>query len=207
MKDYPSIPASTGQKFRAIPDCHVFCKLDGSSMRSEWSKKRGWYKHGKRKGLIDHSNPHLIQVPDLFEATMAEHLARIAVNNHWKHLVVFYEFWGTNSIAGLHYEEDPKFLSLFDAAADKKGIMGPRDFRRRFEGQVETARYVGKLNWTRAYVNLVRKGQVDCAFEGVVGKRSDGPHKVVRAKAKTQAWIDKVLEIHGKDVGEKLVNS
>ncbi len=175
-------------------------------MRSEWSKKSGWYKHGKRKGLIDHSNPHLLQVPDLFMATMAEGLERVARNNHWKHLVVFYEFGGAQSIAGLHTEGDPKFLTLFDAAADKKGIIGPKDFRRRFEGHVETAGLVEITNWTRGYVERVRKGEVDCAFEGVVGKAGD-KHKLVRAKAKTQAWIDKVIEIHGHEAGKKIVNS
>lgn len=176
-------------------------------MRSEWSKKRGWYKHGKRKGLIDHSNPHLVQVPEIFMDEMAENLERVAVNNHWKHLVVFYEFWGVKSIAGLHFEDDPKFLSLFDAAADKKGIVGPKEFRRRFEGHVETARFIDIINWTRGYVDKVRKGQVDCAFEGVVGKMMENKHKIIRSKAKTQAWIDKVIEIHGKDDGKKLVNS
>jgi hypothetical protein len=208
MKDYPSIPASTGNKFREMDSCYVFDKLDGSSMRSEWSKKRGWYKHGKRKGLIDHSNPHLLEVPELFERTLAEDLARLARDNHWQHMVVFYEFWGDQSVAGLHFEGDPKRLTLFDAAVDKKGILPPREFLKRFDNYVPTATFLGRYHWSRDFVQRVRRGEVEgVTFEGVVGKAADGPHRIVRSKAKTQAWIDKVLEIHGKDAGEKLVNS
>lgn len=207
MKDYPSIPSSSGTKFRVIDKCYVFDKLDGSSMRSEWSKKRGWYKHGKRKGLIDHSNPHLLEVPELFERALAEPLARIARDNHWQHLVVFYEFWGDRSIAGLHFEDDPKRLTLFDAAADKKGIIQPKEFLRRFDNYVPTARFIRRVQWTRDYVRRVREGEIDCTFEGVVGKASDGPRHIIRAKAKTQAWIDKVMELHGKEAGQKLVES
>ena len=201
MKDYPSIPGSRGNAFREIKNCYVFNKIDGSSMRSEWSKKSGWYKHGKRKGLIDDSNPHLVTVPALFMETLADQLTRIAKDNHWKHLVVFYEFWGAQSFAGLHEEDDPKFLTVFDIAADKKGILGPKEFRRRIEGNVETPKCIEICNWTRGYVDRVRKGQVECAFEGVVGKAGSGH------KAKTQAWVDKVLEIHGAEAGQKIVNS
>lgn len=207
MKDYPSIPSSRGTRFRELYGCHVFDKLDGSSMRSEWSKKRGWYKHGKRKGLIDHTNPHLLEVPELFERTLAEPLTRLARDNRWQHLVVFYEFWGDQSIAGLHFAGDPKRLTLFDAAADKKGILHPREFLRRFNNYVPTAEYMGRVHWTRDYVERVRRGEVECTFEGVVGKVSDGKYKIVRAKAKTQAWIDKVIELHGAQEGQKLVDS
>ena len=206
MKDYPSISSSVGTNFREIHNCYVFNKIDGSSMRSEWSKKRGWYKHGKRKGLVDDSNEHLVVVPDLFMETMATDLERVATNNHWKQLVVFYEFWGVKSIAGLHYEDDPKFLTLFDATADKKGFLGPKEFRKRFEGHVETPKMIEIVNWTRGYVQRVRDGDVDCAFEGVVGKAGTG-HDIIRAKAKTQAWVNKVVEIHGQEAGRKIIHS
>jgi len=55
MKDYPHIPRSRGQSFRAIPDATVFDKLDGSQIRVEWSGKRGieWNKFGTRDQLLD----------------------------------------------------------------------------------------------------------------------------------------------------------
>ncbi len=124
MKDYPSIPSAIGQQFREIPRAQIFDKLDGSSMRAEWNRKQGWYKHGKRSGLTDDSNPHLVAVPAVFMAAMSETLAKIAVDSRWDAVVVFYEFWGCKSIAGLHFSGDPKFVTLFDAAPYKS----PRSF-------------------------------------------------------------------------------
>lgn len=176
-------------------------------MRSEWTKKRGWYKHGRRRGLLDDSNPHLVVVPEMFERSFAEPLARIAVKKKWQHLIVFYEFWGDQSIAGLHYQDDAKHLTLFDAAANKKGILGPKEFRKVFADSVETARFLGLHNFTRGFAKRVRAGEVEgITFEGVVAKGGEG-HTLVRAKAKTQAWIDKVLAIHGKEKGQRLIES
>ncbi len=206
MKEYPQIPASTGTQFREIPGAWIFDKLDGSNMRSEWSKKRGWYKHGKRSGLVDDSNPHLAKAPELFMATLAEPLAKIAKDNRWQSLVVFYEFWGKKSIAGLHYDGDEKFLTLFDAAADKRGILIPQDFRKYFEGKVSTPSCLGNENWTRGYVERVYRGEIEgITFEGVVAKVGTR-HDIVRAKAKTKAWIDKVHEVYGASA-ERIINS
>jgi hypothetical protein len=209
MKDYPSIARATGQNFREIPNAHIFDKLDGSSMRSEWNRKQGWYKHGRRRGLLDDSNPHLSKVPDIFHETIAPDITKIARDSGWEHLIIFYEFWGAQSVAGLHVEGDPKFLTLFDACVDKKGFLGPVDFRRTFEDKLicPTARCLGQVNWTRGYVDLVRQGVIEgITFEGVVAKAGT-KHDIVRAKAKTQAWIDKVIEVHGEVAGRKLVES
>jgi hypothetical protein len=206
MKDYPSIPQSIGQKFVEIPNAYVFDKLDGSSMRSEWAKGRGWYKHGKRQGLVDDSNPFLAQVPVLFDEFLYDSLERIAVNRKWKHLIVFYEFWGDKSFAGRHYENDEYHLTVFDAAADKKGIMGPEDFRFTFEGQVETPACLGRFNWTRGFVQRVHDGEIEgITFEGVVGKLGTR-HDIVRAKAKTKAWLDKVKALYGAQA-DRIINS
>ena len=200
MKPYPSIPRRF-QEFKA----HVFDKVDGSSLRSEWNKNSGWYKHGKRKGLIDSTNPHLEEaMPEIFNLLLAEPLSKLATDKKWKSLIVFYEFWGEQSVAGLHYTGDTKYLTLFDASIDKKGIIGPKRFRQIFEDVVPTARFLGIHNWTHGFVQRVRDydGNPDdeilngITFEGVVGKAGDR-HDIVRAKAKTQMWIDKVKEIHG----------
>lgn len=209
MKDYPSIPRSSGQTFQEIPNALIFDKLDGSNMRSEWSRKQGWYKHGKRNGLIDDSNPHLVIVPELFMQRLAEPLARIAHDNRWQSLIVYYEFWGTKSVAGQHFDEPltHKFLTVFDAVPDKKGFLGPVDFRRLFEDNVSCARYLGTYNFTRGFVDRVRTGEFEGpTFEGVVAKAGSG-HKIVRGKAKTQKWIDRVIEIHGAEAAKRLIES
>jgi hypothetical protein len=207
VKDYPSVSSSYGQSFFEIERAEVFDKLDGSSMRAEWNRKRGWYKHGKRHGLIDSTNPHLLAAPDVFMATMGEQIAKIATDSRWETLVVFYEFWGTRSIAGLHFTGDTFNATLFDAAPHKQGIMLPKDFRKTFEDKVPTAKHLGTIHWTRGFVDRVRQGEVEgITFEGVVGKAGT-KHDIIRAKAKTQRWIDRVIEVHGELSAAKIIAS
>ena len=207
MKDYPSIPYSgIGQKFREIPNAVVTDKADGSSCRSEYGKKQGWYKHGKRNGLLDDSNPHLVVVPELFMNTLAEPLERIARDNKWQAMVAFYEFWGVKSFAGQHEMGDPKFLSLFDVSVDKKGFLSPQEFLKVFEGKVLTTAYLGTFNWTHGFVQRVFNGELQgVTFEGVVGKAGER-HGIVRAKAKTRAWIERVRALYGNRA-ESILNS
>lgn len=49
MKHYPTIPKTVIHDV----DVHVFDKLDGSNIRAEWNPKKGFYKFGSRKQLID----------------------------------------------------------------------------------------------------------------------------------------------------------
>ncbi len=59
----------------------------------------------------------------------------------------------------------------------------------------------------RGYVDLVRKGVIDgITHEGVVAKAGE-KHDIVRAKAKTQRWIDAVIAAHGELAGKKLIES
>ena len=129
MKDYPSIDAT----IRGGP-CYVFGKYDGSSLRSEWDPKKGFWKHGKRNGLLDHSNPHLLKGPDLFREKYEEPLSRIFRAERWRKVVVFYELWGPQSFAGYHVEGDAHTVTLFDVAVDNRGIMFPNEFVRTFRG-------------------------------------------------------------------------
>jgi len=121
-------------------------------------------------------------------------------------LTVFVEFFGEKSFAGEHVPGDPKKLVLFDAAPNKGDLLGPKTFVKLF-GHLPTPRFLGRMNWTRGLVERVRLGQVDgITFEGAVGKaeiRGD----LVMAKAKTQAWIDRVMEKYGIEKGRKVVES
>lgn len=63
------------------------------------------------------------------------------------------------------------------------------------------------MNWTRGYIDLVRQGQIEgVTSEGVVAKLATRG-EIIRAKAKTQVWIDRVLAAHGETEGRKLVES
>jgi hypothetical protein len=201
--EYPSIDRT----FQEIPHAHVFDKIDGSSMRSEYSRKRGFYKHGRRYGLLDGASPALEVVPDLFERTLRESLERLARDNRWDNLVVFYEFYGVKSLSGLHVEGDPKFLSVFDASLDRETILPPDEFRKLFEGEVPTPRFLGRFNWTRGFIDTVWRGEVEgVTFEGVVGK-GHTKRGILRGKAKTKAWIDQIHARFSPTEAKKIVES
>jgi hypothetical protein len=206
VKPYPSIARSTGQKFQEF-DAYVFDKLDGSNLRFEWTRKAGWNKFGTRTRLFDHTDPDFgIAIP-LFLRFWQDELTKIAREQRWNHLIVFMEFWGDRSFAGKHDPSDGKRLTLFDACPDKKGILGPKEFLSIF-GKCHIPKFFGLFKWTRGFVDRVRQGlePTGMTFEGVVGKAGSG-HKLIMAKAKTQAWIDKVVSQYGEVEGRKLVES
>lgn len=208
MKPYPSIQSSIGQKFQEF-DAYVFDKLDGSNLRFEWTRKARWSKFGTRNRLFDHTDPDFGLAIPLFLTGYQEDLTRVAVDNRWDHLIVYMEFWGPNSFAGKHDRDDVKTLTLFDACPNKKGLLGPREFLNLF-GHLRTARLLGIQKWTRGFVDRIRTGNDELSskitFEGVVGKSGSG-HKLIMAKAKTQAWVDKVLSQYGLVEGKKIVDS
>lgn len=211
MKLYPSISASTGQSFREF-DAYVFDKIDGSNLRFEWSRKRGWYKFGTRHRLFDHTDEVFGGAVETFNKTLSDPIASVAKKKGWDSCVAFAEFWGSNSFAGEHLINDHKILTLFDVAVHKVGLLGPREYLDLFGDLASsgvhymTAKFLGKHKWTRGFVEQVRLDQIPgITFEGVVGKTMDG-RRLIMAKAKTQVWLDKVKEKFGANA-EKVLNS
>lgn len=205
MKPYPSISRSTGQHFREF-EAYVFDKLDGSNIRVEWSRKRGWNKFGTRTRLLDETDTTFGEVIPLFKNTIADSIEQVIKNEHFDQVTIFMEFWGKQSFAGQHVTGDPKYLTLFDINVYKKGILGPKKFLDLFGNLNCVPKFLGRHNWTRGFVERIRIGDVqDITFEGVVGKAGDN-HDLIMAKAKSQAWIDKVTAQYGDDAS-KIINS
>ena len=205
MKTYPSI----GRQVRGRKTdhrLHLFDKLDGNNLRFEWSRKQGWHRFGSRRRVITEEHPILGSAMGLFTGTLADPIARIATDRGWDALVAYAEFWGPNSLGGQHQDGDAVRLTLFDVAPYKRGLIGPERFLELF-GALDVPAYLGLHTWDDALVARVRAGELDgVSFEGVVGKAGDG-HRVVMAKAKTQAWVDAILARHGEEEGWRLVNS
>ena len=217
MKAYPSIPRSTGMTFQEIPNAYVFDKLDGSNLRVEWSRKhKQWTKFGTRTRLFDASDWQFGRAIKIFMQTLAEPVAKIAFDRRWERVVVFAEHWGPRSFAGCHHDEqnqpldsdDQMHVDLIDVAPYKQGLLGPAEYLKIFDG-LPMAKFLGRSNWTRGFVDRVRDGEVEgITFEGVVGKTGHGKtHDLVMAKAKTQVWIDKVRARYAPDEAERLINS
>jgi hypothetical protein len=132
VKSYPEIPGSA--KAPLGKPCIAFYKYDGSNLRWEWSPKKGWYKFGTRTQLFDASHPLFGQAIPIFMNTMADELARRgkALERGDQKIIVFTEFFGPSSFAGLHDEKELKELCLFDVNLHRRGIMRPRDFVKNF---------------------------------------------------------------------------
>jgi len=194
--------------FRAIPNAVIFDKIDGSNIRVEWAgPKKGWTKFGTRNQLLDESDPVFGVVPQIFHERWGEALSRIACDERIDRGVFFFEFWGDSSFAGLHSPDDEKRLTLIDVSVHKRGIMGPHEFLKTFDGKVQTPNLISIQNWTREFVEQVWRGEPEgITFEGVVAKGGTG-HDLVMAKAKTEAWIEKVRAQFDEGEAERLVNS
>jgi hypothetical protein len=164
---YPKIPGSKDSPFER---CIAFEKYDGTNLHWVWDEELGWYAFGTRRdrfdlderGIADFSLAHrgLEQAPQIFIDDLAESIEGISAahqNYRCREIVVFTEFFGDRSFAGMHEPDDPKQLVLFDVQID--GIMlAPDRFIRDFNS-VNIARviYQGKL--TGKFIEDVRHGK------------------------------------------------
>lgn len=203
MKRYPSIiypPASgLGQRL------HTFAKLDGSNLRFEWSRKKSWYKVGTRRRLLDQTDPIFGPALPLFTNTLADDCARVCRDQRWQRAVVYCEYYGPNSFAGVHQPGDDMKLTVIDVAPYKKGLLPPKEFLKLF-GRLGP-HHLGLVKWNKEFADRVRRGEVEGAsFEGVVGKAARGK-KLLLYKAKTQQWKDRVKQLYSSEDATKILNS
>ncbi len=206
MKSYPSIPRSTGQSFREF-DAYVFDKPDGSNTRYEWSKKRGFYKFGTRTRMFDASDPVFGCAIDIMNNQLAEPLTKVFVDNRWEKAIVFAEFIGDKSFAGVHDPLDAKRLILFDVSVYRTGFIKPSEFVDLFSEFEFTVPFLGTHKWTRGFVDQVRRGEMPgVTLEGVVGKSNDEGDQT-RSKAKTQKWIDMVKAKYDDAAAATIIDS
>lgn len=201
MKRYPTISG----KIDRGKDVLAFDKLDGSNIRAEWWRKKGFCKFGSRRQLID-STHWLGESIDLIRSEWEEALDKIFRKERYERAVCFFEFYGEHSFAGRH-EDEKHTISLLDISPYKKGIMRPREFVDLF-GHLNIPRllYVGKAG--KEFEGLVRTGKLDhMTFEGVVCKAKPNwkAGLPVMFKIKSVAWLDKLKSFCGED--KKLFNS
>jgi len=199
MKQYPSIHHFKNQN---IP-IYAFDKLDGSNIRVEWSKKNNFYKYGSRKRLIDENDTHLGEAVSLVNEWERE-LSDIFKKERFEKVTCFFEYYGKNSFAGQHEDEEHK-VTLIDVDIFKKGITHPKDFLKLY-GDLDIAEllYIGNSN--QEFYKLVKGSELDgMSFEGVVCKGAERKKqfsKPVNFKIKSVAWINKLKNFCKQD--EKL---
>lgn len=193
MEQYPEIPGA--KKAPLGSPCIAFYKYDGSNLRWEWSKKRGWHKFGTRSELFSADHPLWGQALPLFREIAHDIEDRIYASD-WRYrniqrITCFTEFFGAGSFAGTHVQDEPKQLKLFDVQLYKKGIMPPRWFKDTFAGAPYAAEVIYEGNLNKEFISDVRSGKYP-VWEGVVAK-GEG----FRVKIKTEAYMLKLKEVYG----------
>ncbi len=196
MKSYPSILKEIQY---GLP-VYVFDKLDGSNIRAEWDKKKGFWKFGSRNVLIDDKHEFLGESISLIKSLEGE-LMKCFSKERWDKGIVFFEFGGANSFAGNHVKEDTKSVTLIDVMPYKQGMLNPDEFLDIFAPVVPIPNFVFRGGINKDIEKEIREGTMEgITFEGVVckakkNKKIDSP---IMFKIKTFAWLHK-LKAHCKD--------
>lgn len=203
MIEYPSIINSSKAPRE---NCVAFDKLDGSNIRVKWTKKKGFDLFGSRTQLIDQTHPHLGEVVPIFLKNFAEPLEKIFAKE-WadqREIVVFGEYLGENSFAGLHKLDEPHKFVLFDVMIGHKdrSFIKPLEFIKLFSDKVEIPRIVYTGNLTDQFIADVRANKYN-TNEGVVckGLSTSGAYrgKIWMCKIKTQKYLDRLKEKFGQN--------
>lgn len=204
MIEYPHIDYCNGNFGNTV---WGFNKLDGSNIRCEWSKKRGFYKFGTKKQIIDENHIEFGESVRIFMNKYNEKLSKIFKDNkefrNIQNITVFSEYFGENSFAGYHDPTDIMDVVLFDVYLNKKGFVVPKNFIKIFEN-VGIPELIYHGNYNKSLIQDVKEGKYNIE-EGLVikgVKKQKGNDIVWMTKIKTQKWLDKVKN----NLGEERLN-
>ena len=175
----------------------AFDKLDGSNIRCEYSQKRGFYKFGTRRVMIDRSNEDFGFAIDLFLGKYGEGLEKIFKSKEYRNIpsfVCFSELIGKRSAFGQHEFGNDEFdIVLFDVSAYKKGFIPPSQFIKEFSPLgIPRVVYEGNLN--HEFIKDIKENKYDLS-EGVIckGKKSTKKNQsLYYCKVKTNDWFDRL---------------
>jgi hypothetical protein len=176
-------------------------KIDGSSMRFECNRNRGFYKFGTRNVMIDERDENFGEGIGIFLNKYSDDLERIVFKKYPKvvSFVAFAEFFGPNSFAGQHLESDIKDVCLFDVSLKNIGMIDPYEFQTIF-GNLDIPKVIYEGEYNMDFVNEVRENKFDLT-EGVVVKGE----KLI-TKIKTNDWLKKVkLKLGDKALLDELI--
>jgi len=207
MKTYWSIDGPSKGHHKP---CYTFVKYDGSNLRFEWSKKRGWYKFGTRKCMMDHTHPIFGASIPAFLEKYGDDLPKIFKSEkHFRgvdSVIVFAEWFGAKSFSGAHKPDDPHDIVLFDVNPIKKGLLGPKEFLDMF-GHLKVAELLCHGNFGTALVESVKKETMEIESkydirsetpEGVICKGEKG-HDLWMVKIKTERYKEALKEMYEAD--------
>lgn len=189
MKSYPKIDHYKNTIMGM--ECYAFEKIDGSNLRLEWNRNKGWYKFGTRNNMIDRSYPEFGKGIDIFLNKYGIDLEKIFIDNYKKveSFVAFCEYVGDNSFSGQHVGSDEKDTILFDINQYKRGMIPPKEFIDNF-GHLHIPKVIYQGKYNQDLIDSVKNNKYGLK-EGVVVKGLIGK-EVWMNKIKTNEWLEKV---------------
>lgn len=191
MKQYPSISSFIQRRISV----NVYDKIDGSNIRVEWTKKRGFHKFGSRKQLLAGDQGLISKAPSLLLAYTERLENYLTTCLHAERAIVYFEFYGENSFAGSHEIADNHKLVVLDIELYKRGFIHQDEYLRMAQNyDIPIPYFIGKHIIDHDFEEMIRNGKIG-SFEGVVCKSihaRDKHGKPIMFKIKNQAWIDKV---------------
>src|SRR5262245_5211334 len=143
MKEYPSI-LSANDLLAKFDDYQgrpfvAFDKLDGSNIRAEWERKKGWHAFGSRRRPLDASQPILGQAIQLVLDGYGDGLAKALDGRGVRQATAYFEFLGPHSFAGMHDpaelrvpSNEPFRVVLIDVNVHKRGLVSAEEFVAQF---------------------------------------------------------------------------
>jgi hypothetical protein len=205
MKEYPSIPAA-GHLLAQSPAAYLgrpfvaFDKLDGSNIRAEWDRKKGWHRFGSRRRLLDAAQPLLGQAIRLIQEGYGDGLAKVLTDNPalggLTEATAYFELFGPHSFAGQHdpaalgvAANEPLRVVLIDVNLYRRGLVSADELISHF-GHLGIPDVVHRGMMTREFIEDVRAGRYGMG-EGVVCKGGEG-HGRWMAKVKTTAYLQRL---------------
>jgi hypothetical protein len=202
MKQYPSINHSSKAPRK---ECYAFIKYDGSNLRFDWSKKRGWHKFGTRKTMFDETCSVYGSSIETFKNKYQDDIEKVFKHKDFRgveNFTVFAEWFGSQSFAGLHEQDDPKNIVVFDVVLNNKDFLSPKQFIDHF-GHLEVAECVYHGNMNESLIAAVRSSDFDTVDfrskyaiknltpEGIICKGGKGKD-LWMCKIKSQNYYDQI---------------
>lgn len=212
MKSYDSIPRFKDDPSLLGEQIYAFQKLDGQNFRVKYNcRKKQFTDFGSRNCLIDETNENFGKAISIFKEKYKDILSKIIIENSKKgeifhnieELTFFFEFYGENSFAGFHQENDEMKLSLIDIFLKKKGYIEPKYFEEIFVNNqdIDTPNIIYKGILNKDFIeNIIQNdwttsnAQYPSVKEGVVVKRSTllKGQRLPMCKIKTIWWLTKL---------------
>jgi len=199
MKEYMTIAHYKNHSGKV----YAFDKLDGSNVRAEWDHRKGFWKFGSRRRLLDENDPLLGEAKQLIKNT-EPYFNHIFKRQRYQKVICFFEYLGEHSMFGQHTKEIHE-VKLIDVSVYKQGLMTPQEFLKLFGDSGFEARLLYRGEVTKDFVDSVKDSTLEgMTFEGVVCKGAERPKKFsypMMFKIKSDAWLKQLKEYCKGNIG------